>query len=355
MYKDNSKHINWKSLISTVLVLSILIAMLIILFKNHSISEIRALFLSLKARWLLAAVGCVFLSYLSEMMCFYEITKKIYGKASVRTALRVTMAGVYFNSVTPFACGGEPFQVSYLMKDGIPMGSCANIVMVKSTIFQVAVFFSSITAFAFNARSLNRLVGKFTLFFVIGVSINIIVILFFVLFLVNKNAAKKAVNLVFKLLGRCHIIKKPEKFTKKKEEEIECFNNASRIIFNDSGVIIKAFFYQLLSLFFIYVIPWFLLVSLEGEYGSFADIITSQAILRQITAYIPSPGAAGGAEGISYFFFKNFFTKSPVVSVILIWRILTYYLNVVFGGLYLMFIKDKEIKQTKLIEPGKAA
>lgn len=356
MSRKDMKHIDWKSLINAVFILSILTVMLLILFKNHSVTEIRALLLSLKPRLLLSAVACVFLSYLSEMMCFYEITRKICGKASIRTAFRVTMTGIYFNSVTPFACGGEPFQVNFLMKDGIPMGSCANIIMVKSTIYQAAVFLAGILSFALNAASLNRLVGKFTLFFTIGVWINITVIFFFVLFLANKNAAQNAANFVFKLLGKCHIIKKPEKYSRKKEEEVECFINASRIIFNDAGVIIKTFFYQLLSLFFIYIIPYFLLVSLEGKYGSFVDIITSQAILRQITGYIPSPGASGGTEGIGYFFFKNFFTNSPVVSVILIWRILTYYFNVIFAGVYLAFIKDKNSKlTTRYIQPGKAA
>lgn len=356
MHKKETKQINWKSLISAIFIISILSITLLFLFKNHSLNEIRILLLSLKTKWALVAVGCVFLSYISEMMCFYEITKKIYGKASMRTSFRVTMAGVYFNSITPFAGGGQPFQVCYLMKDGIPMGSCANIVMLKSIIFQVVVFISSIFSFAINANSLNHLVQKFTLFFVIGASINLVVIFFFVLLLVNRNAAKKLVDLVFKLLGWCHILRKPEKYNKQKEAELECFSNGSRVMFKDLGAIAKISFYQFLNLFFIYVIPWFLLVSLEGTYGSFMDILTSQAVLKQITAYVPSPGAAGGAEGISYFFFKNFFVKSPIVSVILIWRILTYYLNVVFGGLCLTFIKNKDVKQKpKCIHPGKAA
>ena len=356
MHIENIKHINRKSLVSGAFILFILTVMILILFKSYSISEIQALFLKLKTGWLLAAIGCILFSYLSEMMCFYEITKKIHGKASLRTSFRVTMAGVYFNSVTPFACGGEPFQVNCLMKYGVPMGSCANIIMVKSTVYQASVFLTSIAALIFNAASLNRLVDKFGLFFITGAAINFTVILFFVLFLVNKNAARKAVNFVFKLLAKCRIIKNPEKYSKKKEEGLECFNRASRMIFTDARVIAKVIFYQLLNLSFIYVVPYFLLISLEGKYGYFWDIITSQAVLRQITSYIPSPGASGGTEGISYFFFRNFFTRTPVVSVILIWRILTYYFNIVFSVLYLAFIEARKAKRkTGYLESRKAA
>lgn len=356
MQNTGERRIRRRSSVSLAFILSMLVIMLLILFRHHSMDEIQELLMSLKAKWLLAAVGCVLLSYLCEMACFYVITRKIHGKASWRTSFRVTMAGVYFNSVTPFACGGEPFQVSYLMDDGIPMGSCANIIMVKSTIFQASVFLFSVFSYVFNADALYRLVERFDLFFIAGISVNIIVILFYGLFLVNKTAAKKTVNLVFKLLGKCHIIKEPEKYGKKKEEEIEHFARASRMIFNDAGAITVAFVFQFVNLLLGYVVPYFLLVSLEGKYDAFFDMVTSQAILRQITAYIPSPGGAGGIEGISYFFFMNFFTKTPVVSVILIWRLLTYYFNIVFSGVYLMVIRERNFKsEIKQIRSGKAA
>lgn len=350
------KHINWKSMISIVIIVSSLFVMLYLLLRNHDIEEIRNLIFSLKRKWLLASIGCMILSYLADMMCFYEITKKIYGKASIRTSFRVTMAGAYFNSVTPFACGGEPFQISYLMGDGVPMGSCANIIMAKSTLFQTSVFFYSILSYAINAGSLYRLVNRFDLFFFTGVFINLIVILFYGLFLINKTAAKKAVNVIFKLLGKFHVIKNPEKYTQKREEEIEHFTQASKLLLNDAWVIIKIFFFQFLNLTLTNVIPYFLRISLEQKYDSVVDIITSQAILRQITAYIPSPGGAGGTEGISYFFFMNFFTKFPVLSVILIWRLLTYYFNIVFSGLYLMIIKNKKVSaEIRQIESDRAA
>jgi len=356
MHCKDIKKIDRRSLISAVFILSMLVIMLFILLKNHNMEEIQELLLSLKPKWLLISIGCILLSYLCEMMCFYVITKKIYGRSSFHTSFRVTMAGAYFNSVTPFACGGEPFQVSYLMKDGVPMGSCANIIMVKSAIFQASIFLFSILSFAFNADALNRLVKRFDLFFVAGISINLLVVLFLALILINKNAARNVVDFVYKMLGKCRIIKNPDKYRKKKEEWIECFTRASSVFFHDAKVIAAAFMFQLLNLFMGYVIPYFLLISLEGRHDSFFDIVTSQAVLRQITAYIPSPGGAGATEGISYFFFRNFFVKTPVVSVILIWRLITYYFNIVFSGVYLAVIRGREQKpEIGQVSPGKAA
>lgn len=352
---EKTEQKNWKTHLSGFFILLILVVMLLLLFKAHGIEEIRGLLMRMNGVWLIAALGCVIFSYLAEMMSYYEITKKVDGKTSLRTAFRVTMAGQYFNSITPFAAGGQPFQVYYLMKDGIPMGRCANIIIVKSVLFEICVFFISVISFIFNAGSLNGIIGSFTMFFIIGVSINVTVIFFFGLFLLNKNAARKVVDWGFKVLGWIRIVKDPEKFSKRKETELEGFFGGSELILGDRWVIVKACFYQVLNLLFIYAIPWFMLVSMEGTKNYLIDIISSQAVLKEITAYVPSPGAAGGAEGISYFFFRNFFVVSPIVSVILIWRIFTYYLNVVFGGVSLVFIKHKDKKQGSIIVDGKNA
>ncbi len=329
--------------------------MLLLLFKAHGLEELRGLFMRMNAAWLIASLGCVLLSYFAEMMSYYELTKKVNGKTSLRTAFRVTMAGQYFNSITPFAAGGQPFQVYYLMKDGIPMGRCANIIMVKSVLFELCVFALSVVSFIFSTGTLNRIIGKFTMFFIIGVTINLAVIAFFGLFLLNKNAARKVVDWGFNLLGKLRIVKDPDKYSKRKEDELEAFCGGSEMILSDRTVILKSSFYQVLNLLLLYAVPWFMLVSMEGTRKFFFEIIASQAVLREVTAYVPSPGASGGAEGIGYFFFRNFFVVSPIVSVLLIWRIFTYYLNLVVGGISLVFIKSNDKKQSGIIEPGKAA
>lgn len=351
--KKESK--KWKSLVSGFFILLILAVMLLLLFKSHSPEELRGLFMRMNATWLIAALGCVLLSYFAEMMSYYELTKKVNGKTSLRTAFRVTMAGQYFNSITPFAAGGQPFQVYYLMKDGIPMGRCANIIMVKSVLFELCVFSISVVSFIFGAGALNRIIGKFTIFFIVGVTINLAVIAFFGLFLLNKNAARKVVDWGFNFLGKLRIVKDPSRYTKRKEEELAGFCDGSELILHDRGVILKASFYQILNLVLQYAIPWFMLVSMEGTTKFFFEIIASQAVLREVTAYVPSPGAAGGAEGIGYFFFRNFFVSSPIVSVILIWRIFTYYLNLIVGGVSLVFIKSNDKKESGIIEQRKIA
>lgn len=58
-------------------------------------------------------------------------------------------------------------------------------------------------------------------------------------------------------------------------------------------------------------------------------MITAQAFVTMVSSFMPLPGGSGAAEGSFYVFFKIFFMENTIKSAILIWRIITYFLNIV--------------------------
>ena len=55
---------------------------------------------------------------------------------------------------------------------------------------------------------------------------------------------------------------------------------------------------------------------------------------------MPLPGASGGAEGSFVLFFGKFFGQD-IVAAMFLWRLLTYYVNIAFGGLFLRLGRKK--------------
>ncbi|MEG0664334.1 MAG: lysylphosphatidylglycerol synthase domain-containing protein, partial [Clostridia bacterium] len=58
--------------------------------------------------------------------------------------------------------------------------------------------------------------------------------------------------------------------------------------------------------------------------------------LMMIMAFIPTPGAGGAAEGGFFVIFKTFFAVNEIKMAILFWRIYTFYLPILVGGLFLI-------------------
>jgi hypothetical protein len=109
--------------------------------------------------------------------------------------------------------------------------------------------------------------------------------------------------------------------------------------------------FQLVSLF---SVPILMMRAIEGSFtsifGGIFDIFVCTAMVIMIAALVPTPGTSGGAEGLSLLFIAPFFYNSPKMSIVLVWRLLTYYANVVVGGIFCLLIKEKPLASEEVRE-----
>ena len=69
--------------------------------------------------------------------------------------------------------------------------------------------------------------------------------------------------------------------------------------------------------------------------------MAAQAYVSMVSAFVPLPGASGGAEGSFMIFFTMFFTGGTVIPAMVIWRVLTYYINLPVGCICAHFANNR--------------
>lgn len=87
-----------------------------------------------------------------------------------------------------------------------------------------------------------------------------------------------------------------------------------------------------------------------GQSGiSIIKIISAQAFLSLVMAFVPVPGAGIAAEGGFYLLFNTFFEKEKINMAILFWRIYTFYLPIFIGAIFMIKVnkKDKLMKEVE--------
>ena len=92
-------------------------------------------------------------------------------------------------------------------------------------------------------------------------------------------------------------------------------------------------FFQLTCYF---LVPYCLYRGFGLTNVSIVDIIAATAFVLMVTSFIPLPGGSGGAEGGFYIIFGMFFIGKYIVPAILVWRIITYYMWMVIGGVWML-------------------
>jgi len=242
------------------------------------------------------------------------------------------MVGQFFNAITPFAAGGPPAQVYAMQKIGVSGGHAASALIIKSISYQFTIFIYSLISYIFKGNLFMQKVHNFSALFFVGSIIDLLVVLFYGLFILKRSAVEKLISVFFKLVSRTRIIKRPDEMRKKLNIELERFSDGVAVLRNKIDMLIKVFALQLIQLTFLFAVPYFIRLAVEPGNINIVDIIAAQSFITLILAFVPLPGSIGGAEGISYLFFAVFFREDILLSVILIWRTITFYTNIIVGG-----------------------
>lgn len=329
-----------------LIVSSSAIVLIILIFFTNSIEELSLMFTKARLYWIAVAFGGMVAYWVFDALILHVITQGLLEKQPLKDTVRVTMIGQFFNSITPFAGAGQPVQAYVMVKDGIKPGHAASIIIIKSLLHQLIIVLYSLTAFVLKGSLFGTRIPHFYFLYALGLIINLAFLLFYVLFISNREAAKKLLLLVFKLLRKTRLVKKVDNLQSKIENEMESFSEGADMLKSNAGVLIKLILYQIAQFTFYFSIPYFIHLAVETHYVNLWDMIAAQSVITLLSLLVPSPGATGGVEGLSYLFYGMFFRQSFIIPVILIYRILTYYASILFGGLFAFFAPEKPLKRT---------
>ncbi|MFA6309175.1 MAG: lysylphosphatidylglycerol synthase domain-containing protein, partial [Clostridia bacterium] len=171
-----------KKKIFNIVIISTPFVMFFILIFKEGISSLIHQISRLNMICLVICLALIFLYWLFEAMALNVITGFYNIKNRIRESFSVTMVGQYFNSLTPFATGGQPAQVVYLHKSGIDLGNATAIVTLKFFIYQtVLTIYSAFVIFVSLPLFIAKIPLLVTMSFM-GLAVHASMIIFTILF-----------------------------------------------------------------------------------------------------------------------------------------------------------------------------
>lgn len=337
-----------KILLKSFVVLSSALLLIILIFFTDSFDELVHIAKNAKIGWLAAGFGCMVAYWVMDAVILQIITGTMYKEQKMRDSIRVTMIGQFFHSITPFAGGGEPVQAYIMVKDGLQPGVAASIFAVKTILHEFVIVLYAVAAYAFYGAVFSAKIPQFNYFFVAGLLLNAAFLAFILLLLYKAQTAKKVLMFFCGLLKKMKLIKNMTAVDNKINCEVTSFRDGALILKRDRKSLLVLLTAQVLQFTFIFAITFFIQLAVESQRDSLPEVIAAQSIIMLLSLLVPTPGATGGVEGISYLFFEMFFRKDFIIPVILIYRLLTYYPSVLFGGLFTVLAPEKPLKRESM-------
>ena len=328
---------NKKSFIIIILITAII---LYFALRDNFTEKIKYLF-SFDIKWLILSFILIITYWVLKGLVLYYCTSKVKKDYPKKNGIKLMITTQFFHAITPFAAGGQPWQIYKLKKDGLSLGQATNIVIQDFIVYQIALIFLGSIAIITNSiihifpsdSLLKKLVT-------IGFIINTLVIIILFLVAFSKKWNKKLIDGSINILSKIKIIKDKEKYLQKSEKFIHNFHQSALVLFKDKLNMARIISLNFIALIGQYLIPFTLLMGLGIYVNPFITIVTS-AYVMLIGSMVPIPGGTGGLEFSFLSFFKNFVKEPKLTSVMIAWRIITYYFGILVGAIALNKKEEK--------------
>lgn len=301
-------------------------------------------------KYLLIAIGLMLVYFF-----LWPASQCIYGKAlnieaTVGESFLIGSSEHFYNGITPFAAGGQPFQIySYTKRNvttakatGVILASFVTFMIVTNAFALVSLFFYPQISAGFEDMNMGFL--KYVS--LIGLIINFVVLLFMIVLGKSKHVRRWITGAIEKLSNWKFFYKKEKGLRRKLgdglKKAVPTFNAycenaqiAFKEVWTHKVALVFALLVKLIAMAAYYAIPFFILksVGIEVGYEKFVLVLFATSFAINAVVWVPTPGGIGGIEYAFIIVIAAVTTadKSDPQASVLIWRLLTYYLLLIFS------------------------
>ncbi|MCT4599148.1 MAG: flippase-like domain-containing protein [Vallitalea sp.] len=327
-----------KKIIGLIIVATFSIITLCLLFKSQELAEFPELIKRIDIRFLYMAILCMISYLIINSTIIYIIGREISKEITFFNSIYLSFVGQYYSLITPFASGGQPAQI-YAMKSryNIPLSVGTTITVKKFLIFQVVVSLYAIVMFFLKISFIMNKYSGIILFIVVGLIVNLVGGISIILLSYSKVIVVKLLDILITVLRKLHLAKYIDR--DKIISHIDDYVKNIDEIKNNKKTMISLVIITFIQLTIFFSITYFIYLSLGQKGAHYIDILALQTIVYVVVSFIPTPGGAGASEGSFYILFKVFFSRDILLYAMALWRIITYYGNMILSGLVLLTIR----------------
>ena len=303
----------------------------------------------IQLNWLLIAILLHILSWvvwglrISVMSGYIDRRYRV----NLREGTSIALSNLFLAAITPSMAGGEPVRIRMLSKKGMGTGKSSALVLgerVFDGFFILILVPVSLYIFSTYIESEN-----IRMCLTVGLVLFIAGMTFFVYSVLRPQLFKRMLKKLVKIIR----IKEMDKIFCMIDEFVEGFQRGTKEIFkmkNKAGIAI-VFLLTAVYWFLEFLIPSCILKGLNQN-PIILQSISAQILLVILVTLPLTPGASGIAEGGAALLYSAIIPERATLGLlILAWRFITYYMNIIVGGIFQykffksFFSKEKKQKE----------
>ena len=284
------------------------------------------------------ALGLGILALFAEAMKFFVMIRTTTHKNKFGLSLKAAIMGKYYDNITPLGSGGQPFQIFYLSKGGVPSAEAMYLPTASFFLNQFAFLILCVVSLIFFSNSKLIANSSFSTTFLIlaylGAAFSILLptLIFIVSFMPRLRA--KIIKISVRISYKFKFVKNKGAATRKANKLVNDYKRSLFLLAKSKGTLLIISFLSFVYQISICSIPYFVIraCGVPADNVNYFEIVCVCAMVYAAISFIPTPGNSGAAEGISFtiiFSAVNGFASQYWTMAF--WRFCCYFLWIIIG------------------------
>jgi len=338
---------NYKIKKSNLFILIFIVGLILFVLLRKDFAQIIAHLGNINIAWTSLGVVCIAVYWIIEARTLHLILNAYDKEFSYWKVLKLVITTQFFNGVTPFSSGGQPFQILILSKNSkLKVSNITSAIIHNFILYQVMLVFMGLVAIilenVFQLFPIDTVNLKWLS--LIGFGLNFLIILVLIIIAVSSKLTGKMLRFVYFLIHWSPFRKRLSNIREKIELTVHDFHNDILLLMQDRKMYVRVLILNFVKLLSYYMIAYFICRAVGLHSISVIQAVIASAYVMLITSVVPLPGGSGGAELGFLIFFAAFVSGPHATAIMILWRIITYYLGMAIGLMTLNFGYSSEQK-----------
>ncbi len=260
--------------------------------------ELKAALARCRTDWLICAVSCVAVFILCEATALWVLLDSFGMGLRKGTTFFTACIGFFFSAITPSSTGGQPMEVYYLRKKGIPVSVSSAILLVMAAAYKLVLSVVGLGLLIIAPGFLKAHLGGMMFLYYIGLALTAGLTALLFLFLFRPGIARGILIGGMTVLEELHLLKDREIRQRSLEMSMDVYSDASEHLRKCPGVLLEVLGIMLLRRLALFSVTWCVYRALGLSGSGWWSIILLQASISVSADMLPLPGGMGVSEGL---------------------------------------------------------
>lgn len=339
-----------KKVIQFLLFIFLMLLTFYTIFSKNDMKDVVTYIYDLDPIYLVCAVFSALFFVAAEGFMIWYLLRAIGKNTGVLSCIGYSYIGFFFSGITPSASGGQPVQLYYMKKDGIPLAEGTLSLMTVAVLYKFILVLIGVGVLIFWKNGLALYLGSYMALYYLGIFLNALLVIILILIMLHGEWMGKIIEKAEKLCIRLHLCKPSAKRKEAIHHMIHDYQDTLQFLIRHKSKVVFVAIFTFIQRCSLFILTYFIYRGLHLSKESLLLIMVLQATVYIAVDMLPLPGSQGISELMYYVVFMKIFADGTLTASMCITRGINFYLLLVIGAIVTLyrFIRSKKCNNRQL-------